>query len=82
MKCDFVEVIIQMVTTIFKIINLKKRFIIWKIKEDKVGTSIIIIILKVGETTTIISLILGENKQIGGYLAGICASITVQPKEY
>jgi len=45
----FVELIIQMVTALFKIINLKKRFIIWKIKEGEVGSPIVIIHLKVGE---------------------------------
>jgi len=42
-----VEVIIPMVTVLIKIIHLKKKLIIWEIKEGKVGSPIII--LKVGE---------------------------------
>jgi len=45
----FVEVIIQMVIVPFKIIHMKNRSITWAIKEDKVSSSITIIILKVGK---------------------------------
>jgi len=49
-----------MVSVLFKIIYLKKRFIIWEIKEGKMGSPIIIIILKVRETIKI--KLLGGNK--------------------
>jgi len=41
---------------------MQKRFIIWEIKEGKVGSLIIIIILKVEEATKI--KILGGNKML------------------
>jgi len=49
----FLEVFIPMVTVLFKIIHLKKNVIMWKIKEHKGYTPIIITILKVGEALKI-----------------------------
>jgi len=42
-----------MVTALLKIIHLKKRFIIWEIKEGKVDSPIITIILEAGEAIKI-----------------------------